>query len=65
MEKDHCLVVFLIILLIKKGGKMSILIKPYEISVWDDVLQNGVFVEKRLGIIGSDKMTYQGRALEP
>jgi hypothetical protein len=37
---------------------MSILIKPYEISVWDDVLQNGVFVEKRLGIVGSDKMTY-------
>jgi hypothetical protein len=39
-----------------KGGKMSILTKPYEISVWEDVLEEGRIVEKRLGIIGSDKM---------
>ena len=44
---------------------MSILIKPYEISVWEDVLEDGILVEKRLGIIGSDKMFTQSRALEP
>jgi hypothetical protein len=49
-----------------KGGKMSILIKPYEIAVYEDVLQNdGSFKEVRLGIIGSDKMIDQSRALEP
>ena len=44
---------------------MSILKKPYEIAVYDDVFVNGVFQEKRLGIIGSDKMTSQNRALQP
>ena len=44
---------------------MSILIKPYEISVWDDVWENGAFVEKQLGVIGSDKMASQNGALEP
>ena len=44
---------------------MSILTKSYEISVWDDVLEGGQFVEKRLGVIGSDKMIAQCRALEP
>ena len=44
---------------------MSILKKPYEIAVYDDVFVNGVFQEKRLGIIGSDKMQYQGRVLQP
>jgi hypothetical protein len=37
---------------------MSILKKPYEISVYDDILQNdGTFAEKRLGVIGSSEMT--------
>lgn len=46
---------------------MSILVKPYEISVWEDWWdsETGRFVEKRLGIIGSDKMTAQCRALTP
>lgn len=46
---------------------MSILKKPYEISVWDDVWDEskGKFVEKRLGIVGTDTMEYQGRAIEP
>ena len=44
---------------------MSILKKPYTISVWDDVWDGEKFVEKRLGIIGSDKMTAQCRAIEP
>ena len=45
---------------------MSILNRPYEISVWDDVLGvDGKFTEKRLGIIGSDKMLSQSRALKP
>jgi hypothetical protein len=37
---------------------MSILKKPYEISVWDDVWDsdNNKFVEKKLGIIGADTM---------
>jgi hypothetical protein len=48
-----------------KGGKMSILVKPYEIAVYDDVLINGEFVEQRLGVIGSNNMLYQGRAIEP
>ena len=44
---------------------MGILRKPYEIAVYDDVLVDGVLQEKRLGIIGSDKMLFQGRALQP
>jgi hypothetical protein len=46
---------------------MSILKKPYEISVWEDEWDSvsGKFVEKRLGIIGSDKMAAQCRAIEP
>ena len=49
---------------------MSILVKPYEISVWDDIWDStadsgkGKFIEKRLGIIGSNKMTYQGYVRE-
>jgi hypothetical protein len=41
---------------------MSILKKPYEIAVYDDVLENGSFKEVRLGVIGSDKMIAQCRA---
>jgi hypothetical protein len=44
---------------------MSNLVKPYEISVWDDVFVEGELVEKRLGVIGSDTMLTQARALEP
>ena len=44
---------------------MSILRKDYEISVWNDVWESGKFVEKRLGIIGSNSMSYEGRAIEP
>ena len=46
---------------------MSNLIKPYVISVWDDVWieAESCFKEFRLGIIGADTMTYQGRALAP
>ena len=44
---------------------MSILKKPYTISVWDDVWDGEKFVEKRLGVIGSDKMIAQCRAIEP
>lgn len=44
---------------------MSNLNRPYEISVWDDILEGEEFVEKRLGVIGSDKMLSQNRALNP
>lgn len=44
---------------------MSILVKPYEISVWDDVWENDGFVEKRLGVIGSNEMIAQCRVMEP
>ena len=46
---------------------MSILKKPYEISVWDDIWdsEKGQFIEKRLGVIGADYMTTQARVIEP
>ena len=46
---------------------MSILIKPYVLSVWEDTWDSsaGKFVEKRIGIIGTNEMIYQGRAIEP
>ena len=46
---------------------MGKLIKPYEISIWDDVWdeQEGKFVEKYYATIGSNTMTSQNRALEP
>lgn len=46
---------------------MSILKRPYTISVWDDIwnAETGKFEEQRLGIIGTDNMLYQGRAIEP
>jgi hypothetical protein len=37
---------------------MSILIKPYKISVWDDIWENGKFIEKKLGTIGSNEMSF-------
>lgn len=49
---------------------MSILKKPYEIAVYEDlwvVDANGIgsFKEQRIAVIGSDKMDYLGRAFEP
>ena len=44
---------------------MSILVKPYEISIWQDIWQGNKFCEQRLGIIGTNEMLYQGRAIEP
>lgn len=46
---------------------MSILRKPYEISIWDDIWDVGQqkFVENRYAIIGSDTMQSQNRVLEP
>lgn len=44
---------------------MSVLRKPYELSVWEDVLMNGVFQENKICIIGSSEMTSQSRAINP
>lgn len=46
---------------------MSILKKPYEISVWEDEWDEstGKFVEKKICAIGSDTMTSQSRATSP
>ena len=46
---------------------MSILKKPYEVSVWLDVWDNSTnsFTEEQIAIIGSDTMTSQYRVLEP
>ena len=45
---------------------MTNLIKPYEIAIYTDkVGDSGTFEEERICIIGSDQMTFQGRALEP
>ena len=45
------------------------LIKPYEISVWEDkLIQNGAdyeFVENKLAVIGSDTMTGLNRVYDP
>ena len=45
------------------------LIKPYEISVWEDeLIQNGAnykFIEKKLAVIGSDTMTGLNRVYDP
>ena len=44
---------------------MSNLISNYEISVWEDVLEDGDFVERKICVIGSNEMLYQGRAHDP
>lgn len=44
---------------------MSNLISKYEISVWDDVLKNGEYIEEKVCVIGSDIMSYQGKVIEP
>ena len=46
---------------------MSILKKPYEISVWEDVWDEsqGKFIERKICVIGSDQMSTQSRAFNP
>lgn len=44
---------------------MSIIKSPYEISIWRDVLKDGVPKEQKVCVIGSDKMTSQSRAFSP
>ena len=44
---------------------MSVLNKPYELSVWEDVVQNNSIVEQKLCIIGAHDMVSQSRALSP
>lgn len=44
---------------------MSILNSNYEISVWEDRLEDGVFEEVRLGVIGSDQLATQSKVFEP
>ena len=47
---------------------MSILKKPYEISIWDDFTPNDdkkYYQERKLMIIGSDQMTAGLRAIKP
>jgi hypothetical protein len=44
--------------------EMSIIKKPYELSVWRDEWSSESFDEQRLVVIGSDKMLSQNRAVE-
>lgn len=46
---------------------MSILRKPYEISVWEDAWDTNQkkFIEKKICVIGSDKMESQSRVFDP
>lgn len=46
---------------------MSLLKKPYELSVWVDEwsIEQNKFIEKRIAIIGTDQMQGQLRAIEP
>jgi len=41
------------------------LIKPYEISVWEDKLIQGNFIENKLAVIGSDTMTGLNKVYDP
>jgi hypothetical protein len=43
---------------------MSILKKPYELSVWEDVWNGQKFVEKKIITIGSSEMISQSRAFD-
>lgn len=44
----------------------NLLIKPYEISVWEDVLvSDGYYKENKIAIIGSDTMTGPDKIYEP
>ena len=46
---------------------MGLLIKPYEISIWEDQYDttNNCFSEQKIVIIGSDKLTSQNRVFNP
>ena len=44
---------------------MSILVKPYEITIWNDIYSDNGLEEVKVATIGSNEMLYQGRALEP
>lgn len=44
---------------------MSILTRPYVISLWEDIWDGEKFVEQRIAEIGSNEMTAQCRAIEP
>ena len=44
---------------------MSIIKKAYEISLWDDVWDSNGFKEKKILVIGSDKMRSQNKVFEP
>jgi hypothetical protein len=44
---------------------MGVLKKHYELSLWDDVFEEGKYVEKKIAIIGSTSMKSQSRAIEP
>jgi tRNA(Ile)-lysidine synthase TilS/MesJ len=44
---------------------MGNLVKPYEISVWDDIWNGDRFIEERLLVIGTDEMASMNKAIEP
>jgi hypothetical protein len=46
---------------------MSNFIKPYEISVWDDIWDatKGKFIERRIATIGANNISSPTRAFEP
>jgi hypothetical protein len=48
-----------ILLYSKEGGKMSILNKPYKISIWNDIWDDKTlkFKEEFLCVIGANNMT--------
>ena len=43
----------------------ELLIKPYEISVWEDKLINGAFTENKIAVIGSNTMTGLNKVYDP
>jgi hypothetical protein len=44
---------------------MENLVKPYEISVWEDKYEDGSFKEYRLGVIGTHDSVSPNRVIEP
>jgi hypothetical protein len=44
---------------------MSIVKKAYEISIWDDVWGKDGFTEKKIMVIGSNKMKSQNKVFDP
>jgi hypothetical protein len=51
-------IIDILIIKIKRRDKMSNLIKPYEISVWDDIWseKEEKFVERKVCTIGTNEM---------